>query len=47
MNQGTRLANTTWKLNPTGSNEKGIWRKRKVAFCMNAVHLKQNLFKTY
>lgn len=22
MNQGTRLGNTTWKLNPTGSNEK-------------------------
>lgn len=48
MNQGTRLGNTTWKLNPTGFNEKGVWRKKKVAFCTpkDAMHLKHNILKT-
>lgn len=46
MNQGTRPGNTTWKLNPTGSNEKGVWRKKYKKGCL--LYAKGcNAFKTY
>lgn len=45
MNQGTRVSNTTWKMNPAGSDERECGdkkNKKKVAFCMlkDAMHSK-------
>lgn len=42
MNQGTRLGNTTWKLNPTVLMKSDYGEKKKVAFCTLkvAMHLK-------